>query len=83
MPMFRKKPMELEARQYTGKNGTDLLAWMGGTELEEDFTGDDITIHTLNGPVRAEKGDWIIKGQKAGDFYPCKPDVFAATYDPA
>ncbi len=82
MPMFRKKPVVIEARQYTGKNGVQLLGWCGGTELEEEFTGDAIEIKTLEGTMRADKDDWIIKGVK-GEFYPCKPDIFAATYEPA
>lgn len=43
--------------------------------------GDYLFIGTLEGPHRADPGDWIIKGVK-GEIYPCKPDVFAATYEP-
>ena len=82
MGMYRKKPVVIEARQYDGSNGTKLLAWVGGSELEEGFTDDYIEIKTLEGTMRADKGDWIIKGVK-GEFYPCKPDIFAATYEPA
>jgi hypothetical protein len=82
MPQYRKKPVVIEARQYTGTNGTQLLGWVGGVELAEDFTGDSIEIKTLEGTMRADKGDWIIQGVK-GEFYPCKPDIFAATYEPA
>jgi hypothetical protein len=39
-------------------------------------------IHTLEGVMRADDGDWVIRGVK-GEMYPCKPDIFAATYDPA
>lgn len=81
MGMYRKKPVVIEARQYVGNNGTELLGWIGGTELEEDFLGDYIEIKTLEGTMRADKGDWIIKGVK-NEFYPCKPDIFEATYDP-
>lgn len=82
MGMYRKKPVTIEARQYTGKNGTELLAWANGHELEEDFLGDYIQIKTLEGVMRADRDDWIIKGVK-GEFYPCKPEIFAATYEPA
>lgn len=41
-----------------------------------------ITIQTLEGDMLASAGDWIIKGV-AGEFYPCKPDIFQATYEPA
>lgn len=80
MSKYRKKPVVIEARQYTGMNGTALLSWVGGHELEEDFLGDYIEIKTLEGTMRADKGDWIIQGAK-GEFYPCKPDIFAATYE--
>lgn len=40
-----------------------------------------LTIRTLEGDMTANKGDWIIKGVQ-GEFYPCKPDIFAATYEP-
>lgn len=80
MRLYRKKPVVIEARQYNGKNGTELLGWTRGVELEEDFTGDYIEIKTLEWTMRADKNDWIIKGVK-GEFYPCKPDIFTATYD--
>lgn len=82
MAKFRKKPVVIEAKQYDGRNGVELLAWIGGSELSEGFTSDLIEIKTLEGTMRADKGDWIIKGI-AGEFYPCKPDIFAATYEPA
>jgi hypothetical protein len=79
--LFRKKPVVIEARQYTGRNGVELLGWIGGSELEEEFTGDSIEIRTLEGTMRADKLDWVIKGVK-GEFYPCKPDIFKAIYEP-
>ena len=81
MPKFRKKPVVIEARQFDGHNGLALLGWIGGSELEEDFLGDYIEIKTLEGTMRADKNDWIIKGV-AGEFYPCKPEIFGATYEP-
>lgn len=41
----------------------------------------DLLIHTLEGVMRADKGDWIIKGVN-GELYPCKPDIFEKTYEP-
>ena len=46
-----------------------------------DVTGPHVVIDTLEGPHAALPGDWIIRGV-AGEFYPCKPDIFAATYEP-
>jgi hypothetical protein len=80
MPKFRKKPVVIEAecvdddfrRKYFGR-----CHWTGIR-----FVDDHVIIHTLEGDMRAERGDWIITGIK-GERYPCKPDIFAATYEPA
>ena len=77
---FRKKPVVIEAIQYDGstKSALDILAWIGragGQKLNV------LSIETLEGTMEARVGDWIIKGIK-GEFYPCKPDIFAATYEP-
>ena len=78
MPKFRKKPVVIEARRYArDKLNADRVAqWCGGTRTLEG-----LVIHTLEGSMLAEYGDWIIKGVK-GEFYPCKPDIFNATYEP-
>ena len=80
---FTKKPVTIEARQFTNNNVNDqmdeLVNWIGGGARHN---GTDIFIPTLEGEMRALHGDWIIRGVK-GEFYPCKPDIFAATYTPA
>ncbi len=85
MPNFRKKPVVIEARQVCEPELPGPLAdWCGGKVCGEG----DVTAHlwieitTLEGVMRADYGDWIIRGVK-GEFYPCKPDIFAATYEPA
>ncbi len=85
---FRKKPVTIEARQFGGRytgDGRDILDWMGasGDWDAGDTEGGNGTLHirTLEGTMTAKPGDWIIKGVK-GEFYPCKPDIFAATYEP-
>lgn len=82
MSKFRKKPVVIEAQQFTGRNGDELEKWIrdGGTYCSYD--GISVYIQTLEGMHRADKDDWIIQGVK-GEFYPCKPDIFAATYEPA
>lgn len=84
MPNFRKRPVVIEARQFTHAAGPfeaeALAKWCGG-ELNLR-AGPAIQIKTLEGVMQADNGDWIIKGVK-GEFYPCKPDIFAATYEPA
>jgi hypothetical protein len=85
---FRKKPVVIEAMQWDGTVGesTWVIEWMlsnGGTGRLVEWT--DLTwrlhIDTLEGVMRADPGDWIIRGVQ-GEFYPCKPDIFAATYEP-
>jgi hypothetical protein len=56
-----------------------LAAWCGGTSTV-DALGPCILIDTLEGQMKANPGDWIIRGVK-GEFYPCKPDIFEATYE--
>ncbi len=89
---FRKKPVVIEAMQFRRDDtANDILAWankgLGGddkanVECSADESGSTMRIHTLEGTMVANDGDWIIKGVK-GEFYPCKPDIFAATYDQA
>lgn len=98
MGMFKKKPVVIEARQFEtnneagDKNMNDLVAWMNESGLPDRYPrsvdpniarhdSTDIYIKTLEGEHKATVGDWIIKGVK-GEFYPCKPDIFEATYEP-
>jgi hypothetical protein len=82
---FRKKPVEVEARQVPAPSNDDthnhfpacdLATWANGT-----CDGEAVYIQTLEGTMRGNVGDWIICGVK-GEFYPCKPDIFEATYEP-
>jgi hypothetical protein len=77
---FRKKPVVIEAVQWTGENAAELNAFMGGALALHPIHTCSPVIHTLEGDHLATRGDWIIKGVK-GEFYPCKPDIFAATYE--
>lgn len=80
MKQYRKKPVVIEAIEWTGGNVKDVINFMDGQNVSySDSTG--LLIHTLEGIHHATDGDYIIKGVK-GEFYPCKPDIFAATYDP-
>lgn len=85
--LFRKKPVVIEAAQLGVDYDTDceIMGWCGGEPVgdideERDYDGAIMVIPTLEGEMRAEPGDWIIKGVK-GEFYPCKPDIFEATYE--
>ena len=93
---FRKKPVIIDAIQLKWSTWNELGDFMPGIISEEnpgrmvqtysDTCGElgadyiEITIPTLEGSHIAKHGDWIIKGVK-GEFYPCKPDIFAATYE--
>lgn len=93
MAKYRKKPVEVEAIQWTGDNTLQVIRFMGqdvdfDRYMERDKFSDyvdyarkeGLKIHTLEGEMTASVGDYIIKGVK-GEFYPCKPDIFKATYE--
>lgn len=90
---WRKKPVEIEARRFSGAmeliDAEGLALWCGGTFKHDTGAGQEyksyywsIEIPTLEGTMRATPGDYIIKGVQ-GEFYPCKPDIFEQTYEPA
>jgi len=89
---YRKKPVVIEAVQWTGsRESINAVCRWANVKLDEPvidytFTGaddvSDVQVWTLEGPLSASPGDFIIRGVK-GEFYPCKPDIFEATYDPA
>jgi len=96
---YRKKPVVIEAWQWTGKPlllaEQDAPDWLSEVEsvygkfvvgkvrvVEESDGKAYLAVGTLEGEMTANPGDWIIKGVK-GELYPCKPDIFAATYEPA
>lgn len=81
MPFFTKKPVTIEAVQWIGSNPSEILEFCQGS-ASYDRNYSEMTIYTLEGKHIASLGDWIIRGVK-GEHYPCKPDIFAATYDPA
>lgn len=86
MAKFRKKVVELEAFQVPKDRSQrpDYPRWAStaasaGTLLEN---GDGaLIIRTLEGDMRADRGDWVIQGTH-GELYPCKPDIFADLYEP-
>ena len=75
---YRKKPVVIEAIQWTGKNFLEISSWMG---TRPSRTRDNyLCIDTLEGTHYIKKKDWIIKGIR-GEFYPVKPDIFELTYE--
>lgn len=81
MPEFRKKPVVIEAHPWQDAMTAELRDWFGTSEWTHDLRNGNLYIHTLEGVMTVDVGDWIIRGV-AGEFYPCKPDIFAATYEP-
>jgi hypothetical protein len=85
MQKFTKKPVTIEARQFTNNNSNDqmdeIVAWIKESGGDASHNGTVIHIRTLEGTLYADRLDWIIRGIK-GEFYPCKPDIFEATYVP-
>ena len=103
MPMFRKRPVVIEARQLAGATSDvhGVYQWIESQTLgsfeplsriegREPWPASGVTIDprdgrmviaTLEGGHWVDLGDWVIKGVQ-GEFYPCKPDIFEATYEP-
>lgn len=89
MSKFRKKPVVIEAWCNTddAPHRSNMPEWViealekGSVWFSGGMHG-HMTIATLEGEMRADYGDWIIRGVK-GELYPCKPDIFSATYEPA
>ena len=81
---FRKKPVVIEAVQFVLGNEKEIIKFIGKDNFSFgmglDNTVSQISIPTLEGRMAANLYDWIIKGVK-GEFYPCKPDIFEATYE--
>lgn len=83
---YRKKPVVIDAFQWTGGNPVELQEWIeeiGGKDPGITFKEHNcLNIPTLEGDHKALPGDYIIMGVQ-GEFYPCKPHIFEKTYEPA
>ena len=86
---YRKKPVVISAIQFDGTPGGALAVFdlfdIPGAKFVPDMSNlahGSIAIPTLEGLTTASAGDWVIKGVE-GEFYACKPSIFAATYEPA
>ena len=82
MQKFRKRPVVIEAMQFTEETKDRCHAWVTCTTAADFVEGKPVLrINTLEGAMTASLGDWIIKGVQ-GEFYPCKPEIFSKTYEP-
>lgn len=81
---YRKRPVIIEAHVFedSAESIIELQEFMNGADIRIDYGGliPRLLVATLEGDVWASAGDYVIKGVK-GEFYPCKPDIFEATYD--
>ena len=80
---YRKKPVEIQAIQFTGNNGGDVMDFVrpNNSIYSASEGGREVWyVRTLEGTMRISVGDYIIKGVK-GEAYPCKPDIFEMTYE--
>lgn len=93
MAKYRKKPVVIEAYQYTGdfieNNVWNAPTWIkqaldiGKLKYKEvEDNPPELYVVTLEGDMKCDYGDYIIKGIK-GELYPCKPDIFEETYEPS
>ena len=78
---FRTKPEVIEAVRFSGSNYADLFNWFLYTVRGAHSHGESVFIPTLEGTMRIDKDDWIIRGVK-GEFYPIKDEIFRETYEP-
>lgn len=77
---YQKKPIAIEAVQFTGNNIEEVWSAFGSEHIDGPVEHDDCAyITTLEGRMRCSPGDWIIRGVK-NELYPCRPDIFAETY---
>lgn len=83
MAKYRKKPVVIEAEQFTKENKDRVFSFVtcNGSVGFDEHGNPTLRIQTLEGEMTASLGDWIIR-RVSGEFYPCKPDIFEATYDP-
>lgn len=83
-PTFTKRPISIQAIQWTGSNLNQIWDAFGAAHIygpTPEKNPDSLLIGTLEGDMRANLGDWIIRGVK-DELYPCKDDIFRASYEP-
>lgn len=80
---YQKKPVVIEALEWRGEDGLfEMKRFLNDGKADYVIGPDYLSIETLEGPICASPGDYIIKGVR-GEFYPCKPDIFKETYEEA
>lgn len=77
---YRKKPAIIDAIKWTGSNADEIVEFMKSSYSSIFDDNQNLTIHTLEGDMKANIGDFIIRGVD-GEYYPCKPEIFNKTYE--
>ena len=78
---YSKKPVTIEAIQLTDDNHSEIIQWLSSYDVESyTLNSSEFYVKTLEGDMKANVGDYIIKGIK-NEFYPCREDIFKMTYD--
>jgi hypothetical protein len=80
MTFYRKKPVVIQAVQWTGENNIEILNFCSRCYITSSGKTKDLIVSTLEGDMSALVGDYIIRGVK-GEFYPCKEEIFHMTYE--
>lgn len=80
MAKYKKKPVVIDAEQWTGCTSPKMDQLVEGQEHKLAVQGTTLFIATFEGEMEANRGDYIIKGIQ-GELYPCKPDIFESTYE--
>lgn len=81
MPLYRKRPVIIEAEQWTKNNLSNLNSMFQSPEVIIKADNSEFLVSTLEGVMTGKLNDWLIRGVK-GELYPCKPDIFDKTYEP-
>lgn len=79
---YKKKPVVIDAVEYDGSStcAFEIADWVGHYNASAVYREDGLFVVTLEGEMHVSVGDFVIKGVQ-NEFYPCKPDVFEATYE--
>ena len=78
---YRKKPVVIDAIQWTGDNHAEIFEFTEGKAYLSSSHSSTLIVETLEGKMVAEKGCYIIRGVN-GEYYPCQEDIFNKTYEP-
>lgn len=82
MARYKKKPVVVEAEQWKGSNLNCNESLFQSDKVIIKHDGSEFLVSTLEGVMTGKMNDWLIRGVN-GEFYPCKPDIFEKSYEPA